>query len=418
MKYIFYDTNALLDEVKTLFNDSDAMIYISSVTISELEGIKSSGTKDEDTKYAARQVLRLLEENDERYEIVLWNPVWGSDMDGWCLPDNNDSKIVISAWKTFNGFAKEKTLFKTKDLNCRQIARMVGLNVEYSKDSLDNYTGYKEMILEGDPLADFYTNVYGENKNTYDLLENQYLVIKDNQNQIVDFYKWKNNKYVEVPYRTFESMQFGQTKPMDKDLYQQLAFDAIANNKITVLRGPAGSGKSYIALSYMFQLLEKGQIGKITIFCNTVATRGAAKLGFYPGTRIEKLLDSQIGNFLQGKLGGRLEVERLIEEEKLELIPLADIRGYDTSGTNAAIYITEAQNTTIDLMKLALQRIGPDSICILDGDDKTQVDLSLYGGANNGLRRVSEVFRGEDYYGEVTLKTIKRSKIAARAEMM
>ena len=190
------------------------------------------------------------------------------------------------------------------------------------------------------------------------------------------------------------------------------------HNKITVLRGPAGSGKSMIALSYMFSLLDKGTIDKIIIFCNTVATKGAAKLGYLPGTRLEKLLESQIGIFLESKIGNKYEVEKLIETNKLLILPMSDIRGYDTSGMNAAVYITEAQNTSVDLMKLALQRIGSDSICILDGDDTIQVDLNLYEGSNNGLRRVSEVFRGQEYYGEVTLKNVKRSKIAAQAELM
>ena len=69
-------------------------------------------------------------------------------------------------------------------------------------------------------------------------------------------------------------------------------------------------------------------------------------------------------------------------------------------------------------MKLALQRIGEDSICILDGDNHTQVDSVLYAGKNNGLKRVSEVFRGQPFYGEVTLQTIHRSKIAKIANYM
>jgi predicted ribonuclease YlaK len=69
-------------------------------------------------------------------------------------------------------------------------------------------------------------------------------------------------------------------------------------------------------------------------------------------------------------------------------------------------------------MKLALQRIGEDSICILDGDNDTQVDLGIYAGENNGLKRVSEVFRGQPFYGEITLKTIHRSKIAEIASRM
>jgi phosphate starvation-inducible protein PhoH len=63
-------------------------------------------------------------------------------------------------------------------------------------------------------------------------------------------------------------------------------------------------------------------------------------------------------------------VEHMIQQEKLVLLPMSDIRGYDTSGMKAGIYISEAQNMDVELMKLTLQRIGEDSICIIDGDCK------------------------------------------------
>ena len=69
-------------------------------------------------------------------------------------------------------------------------------------------------------------------------------------------------------------------------------------------------------------------------------------------------------------------------------------------------------------MKLTLQRIGEDSICIIDGDCKTQVDDINFAGKNNGMRRVSEIFRGEDMYGEVELQIIHRSRIAKIAEQL
>lgn len=138
-----------------------------------------------------------------------------------------------------------------------------------------------------------------------------------------------------------------------------------------MVKGPAGTGKTFLSLGYLMHLLEKGKIDKIIVFCNTVATKNSAKLGYYPGTRNEKLLDSQIGNLLISKLGDRYAVEDLIETGKLVLLPLSDIRGYDTSGMNAGIYISEAQNMDISLMKLTLQRIGEDSVCIIDGDCKT-----------------------------------------------
>ena len=73
-----------------------------------------------------------------------------------------------------------------------------------------------------------------------------------------------------------------------------------------------------------------------------MAARGSARLGFYPGSREEKLIDSQIGNLLISKLGDRIELERLVDEERIVLLPMSDIRGYDTSGMRAGIYISEA----------------------------------------------------------------------------
>ena len=108
----------------------------------------------------------------------------------------------------------------------------------------------------------------------------------------------------------------------------------------------------------------------------------------------------------------------LIDQGRLLLLPMSDIRGFDTSGMKAGVYITEAQNTSVDLMKLAVQRIGDDGICIIDGDYTSQVDSYMYQGSNNGMKRVSEVFRGKDFYGEVELKNIYRSKIAEIADLM
>ena len=121
---------------------------------------------------------------------------------------------------------------------------------------------------------------------------------------------------------------------------------------------------------------------------------------------------------LIAKLGGRMAVEQMLMAEELLLLPMSDIRGFDTSGMKAGVYITEAQNLSINLMKLALQRIGEDSICIIDGDDKTQVDSLVFAGANNGMKRVSKIFRGEDLYGEVELGVIHRSRIANIADRL
>jgi predicted ribonuclease YlaK len=69
-------------------------------------------------------------------------------------------------------------------------------------------------------------------------------------------------------------------------------------------------------------------------------------------------------------------------------------------------------------MKLMLQRIGENTKCVIEGDDKTQVDLASYENENNGLKRLSHIFRGQPYYGEVTLQNCYRSRIADWAEQM
>ena len=417
MNYFFYDTCALLEAQQIIFENKEDKIYISNITINELEDIKTSGRKDEETKYAARKLLHLLNANEDRYEIIIYRNSWDEDIEKFDMPKTNDSKIIISAYFCNNDVP---ITFVTNDLACKTIAKTIGLNTLFQLDEEeDDYTGFKEIVLNDGEMADFYGNLIPNKINQYGLLNNQYLIVKDTTAKIVDKYKWsETDGYLHVHFLKAESKFFGKVVPKNGDIYQQLALDTLHHNQITMLRGAAGTGKSYLAFGHMFSLLEQGKIDKIIVFCNTVATKGSAKLGFYPGSRTEKLLDSQIGNLLESKLGDRFMVEELISKGSLVLLPMSDIRGYDTTGMNAAIYISEAQNLDIELMRLALQRIGEDSICILDGDSNTQVDLSMYAGRNNGMKRVSKVFRGSDVYGEITLVNIHRSKIAELAQKM
>lgn len=417
MNYLFYDTCALLEGDKHIFDKEDTTVLISNITLYELEDIKTSSKKDEEVKYNARKLLHLLHQNQDKYQIITYRNTWDEVIDKLDMIKNNDARIVISAHLC--NYAP--LTFITNDLACETIARTIGLKTKMliDDDNLDNYTGFIEIKLSELELAKFYNNAFANKDNVYNLLHNQYLIIKNEQNQIIDKYRWSNQEgYVAINFTKAESRMFGKVAPKNGDIYQQLALDALEHSQITMLRGPAGTGKSFLAFGYMFSLLEKGRIDKIIVFCNTVATKGSAKLGFYPGSRTEKLLDSQIGNLLESKLGDRYIVEDLIHKGKLVLLPMSDIRGYDTNGMNAAVYITEAQNLDIELMRLALQRIGEDSICILDGDFSHQVDMSIYAGHNNGMRRASQVFRGSDIYGEVELQKIHRSKIATIAELM
>ena len=414
MKYKCYDTCSLLEQAGHLFQTEEYELIITSITLEELENIKTNSHKDPDVKLAARKVLNDLDQHYGTFEIIIYNDLYGEKMlkDGFSL--TNDTKIISCARHFAATHPEDEIIFVTNDLICRHIASMYFTTEKVVEDEY-NYDGYKEVILDEEGMNEFYSN---PNTNLYDLHINEYLLIYNTDKECVDRLCWTGNEYRHLSYSNFSSRWFGDVKPIKGDIYQSLAADSLVNNKITLIKGPAGSGKTFLSLAYLIHQLERGRIDKIIIFCNTIATKNSAKLGFYPGTRDEKLLDSQIGNLLSSKLGGRMVVEQMIQQEQLVLLPLSDIRGYDTSGMSAGIYISEAQNLDIDLMKLTLQRIGEDSICIIDGDCKTQVDDIHFAGSNNGMRRASQVYRGEDIYGEVTLKNIHRSRIAMVAERM
>jgi len=409
----FFDTNILLSHLDVV--EREEIFYISSITINELEDIKTSGRKTEEVRYSARKAVRWLNENRGKYEVVVYNTEYDSDILNMGLELSPDNKIMMCAH--YDACNKIDVVFVTNDILCKLIAESYfNLKVESVEDNTENeYKGFIEKSLSENDMAYFYEHI---SENIYDLLQNEYLVIKNDKDEVVDTLRWDGNEYQNLKFPTVKSNLFGSVKPYNGDIYQQMALNSLSNNQVTMIKGAAGTGKSYLSLGYLLWALEKHKIDKIVVFCNTVATLNSAKLGYYPGSKDEKLLDSQIGNMLSSKLGGIFAVEQLIQENKLLLLPLSDIRGFDTTGMNAGIYITESQNMDISLMKLALQRIGEDCICIIDGDYTAQVDMAQYNGFSNGMRRMSEVFRGQDFYGEVELQNIYRSKIAEIAEMM
>lgn len=352
-KYYVFDTSSLILEAYTLFEDYHNII-IPSICLMELEYIKTSADKDPEVKQAVRFLLDLLEQNSEKYTIHIFQNHMLEPAKEKDLEINNDIKILMTAVDYDCTRHPDETIFVTNDLSLKQIA-----NLFFGEDSIlsveiddGNYVGYLDLKMSEEDMALFYSNY---NVNGYGLFINEYLIIRNLEGEIIDKLCWTKEGFRPLKYYDFPSKQFGKKmKAYTGDIYQALAVDSLFQNKITMITGPAGSGKTYLSLGYLFHKLEKGEIDKIVIFCNTVATKNSAKLGFYPGSRNEKLLDSQIGNLLVSKIGSRTEVERLIEDETLILLPLSDIRGYGTSGMKAGVYISEAQNLDINMMKLAL----------------------------------------------------------------
>lgn len=406
----FYDTCALLDLGEEVFKDN--FFYISSITLNELENIKTSRNKDEGIKYKARKILNLLIKNVDKFKILSYKNKYKWYIKKFNMPDNDDSKILICAYKN----KKLNLTFVTADLACATVAKyFLNMPVEIiNSKPEDEYTGFKKISIDYiEEVTDFYTQIIYRNYNRYNLLENEYLLLEQD-GKIIDSFKWTEGKYKNITPISFKNKYYGTITP--KDAYQTIAMDSLKNNTITLLGGQAGSGKTYLALSYLLSELEKDNISKIIIFVNPVGARGAGKLGFYKGTVREKLLSTQVGHVLASKLGSIEEVERLLDQNLIEIIPAVDARGYETPDS-AGVYILESQNLTSDLLRMLLQRVGNSNKVIVDGDRLEQTDMEIYS-SDNGMKKMSEVFRGHSIYGQVDLQTIYRSEIATIAEQM
>jgi len=400
---IFVDTNVLLNQ-KFNFNNY-SRIYISIVTIEELDKLK----RDERISYQARQAIKNIK-SANNVEIITKNNY--DTANRLFLEHSNDNAILNMVYDIF--IVDNEVVFLTDDYNLFVKADK-GLKLpckmfEFDDSkSDDKYTGYKEVTLSMEKLAEHYQNP----TNKWGLLNNEYLIIRDENGNVVDKQKWndKNFTFIPVKYKPFKSIYFPDFKPRDE--YQILAMESLINNDLTLLFGKAGVAKTMISLSWIMQNIHTGKIGKCVIIFNPVKLRNNEQLGFYSGSRTEKLLQNSIGGILSSKFGDMNLVESLINNGKLMIIPTSDIRGIEIS-ENDCMFITEGQNTDAYTMRTIIQRAKEGCKIIIEGDMLEQQDLR--NCRENGMQRIIDVFKGTEYFSCVKLKNVYRSPIADIAQ--
>ncbi|CEG56810.1 PhoH family protein [Legionella fallonii] len=163
--------------------------------------------------------------------------------------------------------------------------------------------------------------------------------------------------------------------------------DAIDRCDITFAVGPAGTGKTYLAVSKAIESFEKGEVHRL-IFVRPAVEAGE-KLGFLPGDLVEKVLPylRPIYDALYEMIGFK-ETQKMIQSDIIEVLPLAFMRGRTLN--ESFIILDEAQNTTIMQMKMFLTRMGFGSKTVITGDI-TQVDLPK--GTDSGLAHALDLFK-------------------------
>lgn len=408
---LFLDTCALLNLQEKAF---DEYFIISQQTLLEIENIKTNSRKDSDVKYKARRMAHLLVNNEKKYDVVPLNAVHiEKQLEKYSLEATPDN-IIVSSAASINAFP---ILFVTDDINLRFIATKICHLKTKSSQELDltyeeEYTGFIEKVMSDEEMAYFYTHL---DENIYNLLTNQYIIIRCGETEA--FYRWDGS--VHVPYSKGKSSVRSQyfDKLKTKDIYQSCAVDAMLNCTITAISGRAGSGKSLLSLMTAMHLIEKGKYDRLVVLFNPTKTRGASDMGYYTGDALSKSLQNSIGQILVTKFGDPYIIDILIQQDKLRLVSMADARGMEIKD-NEILWITECQNTSIDLIKLCLSRVSSGAKVFIEGDYHTQVDSYAFEGMNNGLKRVIDVFKGHEEFGYIELQNIWRSKIAELCELL
>jgi phosphate starvation-inducible PhoH-like protein len=191
---------------------------------------------------------------------------------------------------------------------------------------------------------------------------------------------------------------------------QKSYVQALYANELCFGIGPAGTGKTYLAVAVGVNLFIGGHVDRIIL--SRPAVEAGERLGFLPGDMKEKVdpymqpLYDALNDFLPGK-----QVQKLMEEKRIEIAPLAFMRGRTLS--NAFVVLDEAQNATSMQMKMFLTRLGEGSRMVITGD-RTQVDLPK--GTSSGLAEAERILEGVDgvSFNYFTAKDVVRHPLVAR----
>lgn len=269
------------------------------------------------------------------------------------------------------------------------------------------YSGVMTLTFNDEELAKFYEGKYEQNFYT-----NQYVIIKNLDGEVIDKGRWNGECFVPLKYGKVQNDFFGKFVP--RNCEQELAFDLLQNDSITgkLLVGGFGSGKTILALVHAYSFINgrSPKYDKIVYLRNNISVKDTVDLGALPNGKNEKLLPWAMP--LADILGEETQLSYLIDSGKLQLEHLGFIRG--RSYRNSVVFLSEAQNTTQEMMAIVTSRIGEGSILIVEGD-VNQCDKGVFE-KKSGIYSLAEALKGDMEFGMVTLNKNERSRFASLSD--
>lgn len=390
----FYDTNALLNGLKKV--KQEKFFYTSTKVLSEIERIKNDKSKDEEIKYKARQLSNFLRKNRDIYEAIVVNSTHYELLYSMHLEINADN-IILACAKIIS--KEKKIVFITDDISCANIAEKIfNLQVEMSDDEeLSLYKGYKEISGNTEFINRMFEDINND-KNTYNLVQNEYLIITNTDIDQTYEYRWNNNRLEDLKLPPSEFIK-------GLNPQQRCALDLLNNIKIPIkiLAGNYGSGKTMLSVEMgLYNVLKKGNYNKLTLIRNPIGSGEA--IGFLPGTKEDKILEFY-KPILQYLDGGEQQMIRMIQLGQLEMEIPFFLKGITISSSYTIV--DEAEDLDIKTLKLIGTRIN-ESSCIVFAGDYKQAEYKFT--KNNGLLKLIEKTKGNPLVGVVVLSEDVRSK--------
>ncbi|MCL2912622.1 PhoH family protein [Shewanella corallii] len=287
------------------------------------------------------------------------------------------------------------------DDNIKQLERRIGVEISYRNNHFKIVGQPRNCLTANNLLKELYVETQPVKGSTPDLEPDQ-VHIAIQEAIALEVEEPGDDKELYIKTRR------GVIKPRNPNQSQYVA--NIVRHDITFGIGPAGTGKTYLAVAAAVDALERQEIRRILL--TRPAVEAGEKLGFLPGDLSQKV-DPYLRPLYDAlfEMMGFEKVERLIERNVIEVAPLAYMRGRTLN--DAFIILDESQNTTVEQMKMFLTRIGFNSKAVITGDI-TQIDLPR--NAKSGLRHAIEVLGNveEISFNFFQAKDVVRHPVVAR----